>query len=103
MRLDPKDRKKAILDKAVELAQEVGYQNVTQAEVAERAGVARSLITHYFKCMDELKREIMRDAIKWELHDIVLQGLAAKCPVASTAPLRLKAKAVEQYSTTITL
>lgn len=103
MRLNPKDRKAAILDKAVELAQEVGYQNVTQAGVAERAGVSRSLVTHYFKCMDGLKREIMQDAIKWELQDIVLQGLAAKCPIANTAPLRLKAKAVEQYSTTVTL
>ena len=102
-RLDPETRKAAILAEAVKLAQKIGYTHITRDEVAARASVAIGLVTYYFKNMGCLKEEVMGEAIRLEIPEIVLQGLAAKCPVAQGAPLRLKARAVEQYSTTVCL
>ena len=98
MRLDPKARKAAILVHAVELAKEIGYSHITRDGVAERSGVAIGLVTYYFKSMDRLRREIMREAVKLEHLDILLQGLAAKDLIAEGASMGLKAQAVEQYA-----
>ena len=94
-RKDPKTRKAAILGHAIGLAKEVGYSHITRDEVASRAGVAGGLVTFYFKSMDRLKREIMREAVRLAHFDIVLQGLAAKDIIALDAPSELKAKAAE--------
>ena len=102
-RLDPKARKAAILAEAVQLAQEIGYTHITRDEVAERAGVAIGLVTYYFKNMDRLKREIMREAITLKHHVILLQGLAAGDAIAEGAPTGLKAAAVQKYATTVCL
>lgn len=47
-RLAPDDRRQEILDAARRLFAERPYRSVTTAEIAEAAGVARSLVHHYF-------------------------------------------------------
>ena len=47
-RLAPDDRRQEILDAARQLFAQRPYTNVSTAEIAEAAGVARSLVHHYF-------------------------------------------------------
>jgi AcrR family transcriptional regulator len=47
-RLAPDDRRQEILDAARRLFAQRPYTNVSTAEIAEAAGVARSLVHHYF-------------------------------------------------------
>jgi AcrR family transcriptional regulator len=47
-RLAPDDRRQEIVDAARRLFSERPYRTVTTAEIAEAAGVARSLVHHYF-------------------------------------------------------
>ena len=91
-------RKKHILSAAVEVARVDRYALMTAEEVAKAARSSRGLITLYFGSMPELREEVMRQAIRLEIPEIVFQGLAVGCPIARSAPLRLKAKAVEPFS-----
>ena len=83
-----------ILDKAVGLALEVGFNNIRRDTVARRAGCATGLVSHYFKNMDGLRTAIMEEAIKAEHVTIIAQGLAQGDTVAMSAPARLKTKAL---------
>ena len=53
-RLNPEDRKEQILLAARKLFSERPYTSVSTADVAEAAGVARSLVHHYFGGIREL-------------------------------------------------
>lgn len=53
-RLDPAERRQQILDAARTLFAERPFSAVTTADVAEAAGVARSLVHHYFGGIREL-------------------------------------------------
>lgn len=86
-------RKEHLLKTAVELSVDKGYNNVTRDGIAEAAGVSFGLITKYFGTMKQLRREIMRAAIKQEIPEIIAQGLANGDDRAKKAPVELKAKA----------
>ena len=60
-RLAPEERKQQILDAARTLFAERAYTTVSTADVAERAGVARSLVHHYFGGIRELLLAIIMD------------------------------------------
>src|SRR5919198_4421284 len=53
-RLNPEDRKEQILLAARKLFSERPYTSVSTADVADAAGVARSLVHHYFGGIREL-------------------------------------------------
>src|SRR3954451_8344291 len=53
-RLAPELRRQHILDVARELFSERPYTTVTTADIAEAAGVARSLVHHYFGGVSEV-------------------------------------------------
>jgi AcrR family transcriptional regulator len=61
-RLAPEARKQQILDAARTLFAERRYTSVSTADVAEAAGVARSLVHHYFGGIRELLLAIIADA-----------------------------------------
>ena len=60
-RLQPEVRRQHILDAACELLSERPYTTVTTADVAEAAGVARSLVHHYFGGMREVFLAVIAD------------------------------------------
>lgn len=96
-RLLPKQRKDQILQIAINLAEEIGYQNITRDVIAQRAGVAQSLITHYFKTMKNLRKIIMREAVASNTNSIIAQGLVAKDPIALQITDANKQKALQNF------
>lgn len=62
-RLAPAERRQQIVDAARVLYTDRAYDDVSTAEVAEAAGVARGLINHYFGDKRELFLQVMRDSI----------------------------------------
>lgn len=84
-----------LLDTALTEARRVGYQQITRAGLAAAAGVSPALISRDFGTMDELRRVIMKEAIRAGDLKIVAQGLAAKDRVATRAPVEIKKRAAE--------
>ena len=93
LRVDPALRKDHILNAAIDAAKKKGYNKITRPDVAEAAGVSMSLITHYFETMNQLKRDIMRTAVKRGVPEIVAQGLVNKDRHALKASKELKTQA----------
>src|SRR4051812_12283489 len=60
-RLSPEARREHILDVAREIFAERPYTLVTTADVAEKAGVARSLVHHYFGGIGEVFVAVVAD------------------------------------------
>src|SRR5579872_3501614 len=83
-------RRRMVLDAALDLAREKGWRDFTQAEVAERAGIAKGSVTHAFATMNRLRGEVMRAAIERQVLPVLAQGLAAHDPVALSAPHGLR-------------
>ena len=92
-RLKPKDRKALVMDAALRVARVQGYQRVTRHDVAVEAGVSDALVSNYWGTMTQLKRAIMRHAVKNEDLDIIAQGLAVRDPQAYAASAALQNKA----------
>ena len=89
-RISSDNRKNHLVRKAVELSRVLGYTKLTRVELANGANVSEGLVSHYFGTMNQLRRAIMRAAIKLEVAEVVAQGLAIKDPQAKKAPDALK-------------
>jgi AcrR family transcriptional regulator len=94
-RLAPTTRKSQILDAAMALAAEIGYQKVTREAIAVRAGCAPGLVSVYFGNMNDLRRSIISAAIARRDLKVLAQGLAAGESKAKRAPEELKQQAVQ--------
>jgi DNA-binding transcriptional regulator YbjK len=92
-RANPGLRKDQILNVAIGLAKEQGYHKITRDGVADAAGVSMGLVTRYFGTMKQLKKAVMRAAVKQAIPEIVAQGLANGDDHAKKAPAELKAQA----------
>lgn len=57
----PTERRREILDAAVTVFGELGFDGATLAEVAQRAGVSAGTVAHYFGSKAELFEEVMSD------------------------------------------
>ena len=91
----PDVRRRKILDAAIKEAHNVGYQRFTREAVAARADCVPGLIGHYFKSIEDLRREVMRVAVKRAYLRIVAQGIGNRDPVALKAPASVKRQAIE--------
>lgn len=93
MRLQPEDRRAAILSAAIQLATDGGYLTMTRDTIAEAANVSPALINRYFFTMPNLRMQIMEEAVKREIPEIIAQGLVTsnKLALAAPGPLKLKA------------
>ncbi|MFW0788831.1 TetR/AcrR family transcriptional regulator [Gordonia sp. CPCC 205333] len=52
-------RRRQIVDCAIDLIAEIGYPQASQAKIAERAGIAKSVVLYHFTNKDELVAEIV--------------------------------------------
>jgi AcrR family transcriptional regulator len=84
------NRRRSIVDAAIDLAETEGFASLRQAAVAKRAGVAHGSVTHEFTTMDALKDVVMQEAVARYLPTIIAAGLAVGHPVARDAPPELR-------------
>lgn len=89
-RLSPADRKAAILEAALNLAQLEGYPTLTIQRVAKVASVSPPLVSCYFYCVADLLDAVMTEAVRRKVLSVVAEGLAHRHPVAIAAPSALK-------------
>ena len=91
------DRTDQITGVALALAGKVpgGYKAVSRDAIAAAAGVSPALVSHRLGTMDNVRRAIMRAAIKAEDVKVIAQGLAIGDPHARKAPEALRQKAAQ--------
>lgn len=95
-RMSPAARKDDILAAAIKLAEGgQNYQRLTRDHIASAAGVAPALVSAYFGTMPNLRRDIMRAAVRDGSLRIIAQGLAAGDTQAKKAAPAIRAKAAE--------
>lgn len=82
-RLKPDARRQHILAVAVDLAQQDSFEWLTRAAVAEAAGVSPGLVSAYFSPFAELKREVLREAVRTKNIVILAQGMAVRHPIVA--------------------
>lgn len=75
-RLRPEVRHDQILTAALKLAAKTHYSRITRDGIAERAKCSTGLITKYFTTMPQLKRAVMRAAVKQGFVPVIAQGIA---------------------------
>lgn len=92
-RLPKEQRRAELLAAALDLAETRGADRITHDHVAIAAGVARSLVIHYFGTATQLRRDVMRAAVKHRRVAIVARGLALRDPHALKADEALRAEA----------
>lgn len=63
-RLQPQQRRRQIIDAGRELFAERPYEEIPTREIAERAGVTRGLVHHYFGDKRALFLEVMRESVE---------------------------------------
>jgi AcrR family transcriptional regulator len=63
-RLAPEVRRAEVLEAALHVFTELGYERATLQDVADRAGVTKGALYHYFDSKNELFLELMRERVK---------------------------------------
>ena len=94
-RMQGTQRKEHILQAALTQAGRIGFQFLTRDGVAEEAGIAIGLVSHYYNPFDSLKKEVMQRAVRENRKSIVADGLLYNDPVALAAPTMIKEGALE--------
>ena len=94
-RLEPKERREQLLKVALKRAGAVGYTNITREDIAAHAECSTGTVSMVFGTIPNLKRDVMRHAIKIGELKVIGQGLAADDRHAKKAPDQMKVDALE--------
>lgn len=94
-RFKPEVRKDAILVAACGLAEQGHYRDVTRKEVAAAVGVSGPAIQYHFGTMQQLRKDLIRFAIKRECWRVVAQAIAAGDPQAGRLSAEDRKKALD--------
>lgn len=86
--------KSETLAAALTVAERDGFGRMSRAAVAAAAGCSNAMVSYYFSTMAQLKRDVMRAAVRQERLPIVAEGLATGNVYAARAPAELKQKAL---------
>lgn len=93
-RMTPTDRKAAILDAAVAAAKKHGFANLRLVHIAAQAECSNALVVSHYGTMAQMRRAVMRAAVKQEILAIIAEGLATHDPVARKVSPELQRKAL---------
>lgn len=99
-RSNPYDRKQQILEAAVEIATDLGYQNLTRGYIVAYTKLTPPTISRYWN-FNELKDLVMKIAIKKQILPILASGIFLKNELALMAPTELKLKAQKYLEKTL--
>lgn len=94
-RLDPSVRTDQLLAVALRQAAAEGWRCITHDSIARDAGVSRALVVHRLGTMEQVRRSVMRAAVKERVVRVVAEGLAAQDRHACKADATLRALAGE--------
>lgn len=95
MRMKIEARKQQLLDSALKLASEHGYKNVTRKMIAEDCDCTEGNVSRALGAtMPQIKRDIMRHAVKNENLTVIAQGIVDKDTHALKAPKDVKERAI---------
>ena len=97
-RLPPDMRKDQIITMALQLAAGSHYLKLTRDAIAEKLHIRGPAIQYHFGTMANMRRDIMRAAIKREDLVVLSQGLLAKDNHAGKAPPELRERAINHVS-----
>ena len=89
------DLRKTILTTALELAQRDGFGNITRDGLAKHAGVGMGTVNLHYGTMPQLRRDVMRAAIRGQVLSVIAQGVAMGDKHALKAPAGLKRQALD--------
>lgn len=87
--------KEILLKIAIDLAERIGYDNITKIEIARIAQVHHSLINRYFGTVEFLKNLVIQAATEEENLQIIAQGLSINDQRFVKIPDKLKIKAAK--------
>lgn len=90
----PSERKAEILQAALHCAAKHGFTTFTREHVANAAGVSPASVNVYFHTMANLRRDVMRAAVRDRVLGVVAQGLVMRDRHALKAPADLRAEAL---------
>lgn len=93
-RMTKDDRKTQILEAAIVAANAKGFASVRLHHIAEQAQCSTSLVMSHYATMPQVRRAIMRAAIKRELLGIIANGYVTGDPTAKKISSELKIKAL---------
>lgn len=94
-----REQKARILDAALKLSERHGYAHVSRDDIARACGFpSSSLVAYHMGTMPELRRAVMREAIRRECLPVLAQGLAARDRHAHKAPPELAQKALQSLT-----
>lgn len=93
-RMKPADREASILEAALHAAEHLGYNNFRLVDVAAKAECSTGLVMSYWSTMAQLRRSVMRAAIKREVLRIVAVGIALNDPNCRKVSDDLRTRAV---------
>ena len=94
-RLPPRIRMNEMTLAALALAVDHGYDRVTRDQVAAACSVSPSAVQYHFPTMTQLRRSVMRAAVRHGNLPVIAQGLAAKDPIARRAAPDVQQAAAE--------
>ena len=93
--LTPDARATSLLKHAVCVAADQGWENLTREAIAQRAGVSPALVSARLGTMENLRRSVMRAAVRDSVVAVVAQGIARGDKRAMSAGPALRAAVVE--------
>lgn len=95
----PDLRRDEIVLGALPLAAEHGYAKITRDQIGEAVGISGQAVMYHFKTMAQLRRTIMRAAVRTECLPVIAQGLTAKDAQAFRASEALQEKSLRYVLT----
>jgi AcrR family transcriptional regulator len=78
-------RRTQLIDSAIETIATLGYAQASLAQIAQRAGISKSVITYYFTSKEELLEQVVT-----EIYAAAVQAVAPQITAQPTTTLRLQ-------------
>ncbi len=94
-RMNPETRSEGIIEAGLRLAKAHGWKSLTRDGVATEAGVSFAMVNVRFGTMTQLKRAVMREAIRRRELKVVAQGYVSDDPTALKIDDELKSAALQ--------
>ena len=87
----------SILAACLVLAERFGYRNITREAIAAASSVPPSVVSYHLGTMVELRRHVMREAVRCRSLPVIAQGLVMRDRHALKAAVELQEAAMQSF------